>query len=119
MQRIHPVTAATCRPHYGKPVLIYLTDGTEVTGILSRVQGSKLFLNEHIAAVPPAEQTITMRKKAKTGAKIHALKKAPSAGKNAPLVAAPQQAAGPSYEYGYGAPVAFDVSSIGALILLV
>lgn len=121
MQRIHPVTAENCRAHYGKPVLLYLTDGTEVTGVLSRVQGGRLILNEQAAAGQAAKTVTLKKKKAKTKAKIHALKKSPVAGNSAfsssaPLLADPF--AQPSYAYGYGAPMAFDVAMIAALFVL-
>ncbi|OPH56155.1 hypothetical protein BC351_28710 [Paenibacillus ferrarius] len=46
MQPIHPITAKSCRSHCGKPVLIYLNDGSQIFGILSRLDKNNLILNE-------------------------------------------------------------------------
>ncbi len=48
MQPIHPITDKTCRNLYGKPVLIFLNDGSEIYGILSRIEKNKLFLNDDV-----------------------------------------------------------------------
>jgi small nuclear ribonucleoprotein (snRNP)-like protein len=46
MQPIYPITDKTCRSLYGKPVLIFLNDGSEIYGVLSRIEKNKLILNE-------------------------------------------------------------------------
>ncbi|SDO81913.1 hypothetical protein SAMN04487897_12355 [Paenibacillus sp. yr247] len=46
MQPIHPITQKTCQGLYGKPVLIYLNDGSEIYGVLSRIEKNTLILND-------------------------------------------------------------------------
>jgi small nuclear ribonucleoprotein (snRNP)-like protein len=46
VQPIHPITEKTCRSLYGKPVLIYLNDGSEIYGVLSRFEKNTLILND-------------------------------------------------------------------------
>ncbi|GGA06954.1 hypothetical protein GCM10008018_60980 [Paenibacillus marchantiophytorum] len=46
MQPIHPITEKSCRSFCGKPVLIYLTNGSEIYGVLSRLEKNSLILNE-------------------------------------------------------------------------
>ncbi|UKS27275.1 hypothetical protein LOZ80_38575 [Paenibacillus sp. HWE-109] len=46
MQPIHPITEKSCRSFCGKPVLIYLINGSEIYGVLSRVEKNSLILNE-------------------------------------------------------------------------
>jgi small nuclear ribonucleoprotein (snRNP)-like protein len=50
MQPIHPITDKTCRSLYGKPVLVFLNDGSEIYGILSRIEKNKLFLNDDVTS---------------------------------------------------------------------
>ncbi|TBL67923.1 hypothetical protein [Paenibacillus thalictri] len=45
MEMIHPVVEEHCRAHYGKTVLVVLNDGTQIPGVLSKVEGGKLYLN--------------------------------------------------------------------------
>lgn len=51
MQRVYPITEETCSALYGRPVLVYLKDGSEVTGLLSRVEKGRLILNDFSAGV--------------------------------------------------------------------
>lgn len=46
MYPIYPIHEETCKPHYGRPVLVVLQDGTRHMGILSKLEGGKLILNE-------------------------------------------------------------------------
>ncbi|WNR45526.1 hypothetical protein [Paenibacillus roseipurpureus] len=45
MQSIHPIDVNNCRNLIGKTVLLYLTNGLEFHGTLSRVEKNKLILN--------------------------------------------------------------------------
>ncbi|TDF91844.1 hypothetical protein [Paenibacillus piri] len=45
MRHIHPISEASCREHYGKPVLVILKDGGEIAGILTKVGPDTLVLN--------------------------------------------------------------------------
>jgi small nuclear ribonucleoprotein (snRNP)-like protein len=45
MRPIHPINEATCREQYGKPILVVLKDGGELTGILTGYGNGKLILN--------------------------------------------------------------------------
>lgn len=67
MQPIHPITDKTCRSLYGKPVLIFLNDGSEIYGILSRIEKNKLFLNDDVtttlnSATKKTKKTISKSK---------------------------------------------------------
>ncbi|CAG7649007.1 hypothetical protein ACFQI7_27135 [Paenibacillus allorhizosphaerae] len=67
MKAIYPISAEKCRPFYGKPVCIFLKDGSEIFGTLSRVDGQKLILNEGpatAAAKAKASKTAVLSKKA-------------------------------------------------------
>ncbi|MCZ8522844.1 MULTISPECIES: hypothetical protein [Paenibacillus] len=46
MKRIHNICEEECKPHYGKPVVLLLRDGSEIYGTLSRISDGKLVLNE-------------------------------------------------------------------------
>ena len=56
MQRIFPVTEEACRPHCGKPVVVYLQDGTEIHGMLSRVENGQLILNDDAVAAASSKK---------------------------------------------------------------
>jgi hypothetical protein len=62
---IQPVTEENIRLYYGYPVMVVLRDGTEHIGILSRVGGGKLILNEQSIAE-------TTGKKGKRNARVKA-----------------------------------------------
>jgi len=42
---IDPVTEKQCKAYYGRPVYVMLHDGTQIIGILSKLDGGKLYLN--------------------------------------------------------------------------
>ncbi|OAS15435.1 hypothetical protein [Paenibacillus oryzisoli] len=46
MQPFHPITAKSCKNLIGKPVLVYLTNGLEIYGIVSRVEKNKIIIND-------------------------------------------------------------------------
>lgn len=46
MFNIDPITEESCKPHYGKQVVIFLHDGTEIYGVMSRVKNGQLILND-------------------------------------------------------------------------
>lgn len=66
MERIFPVTEQTCKAHCGKPVLIYLYDGSEIYGVLSRVENGRLILNDTVAEVSGSSKKKPRGKTAKT-----------------------------------------------------
>ncbi|CAN7293174.1 hypothetical protein LJR153_001517 [Paenibacillus sp. LjRoot153] len=47
MQPFHPITEKSCKNLVGKHVLVYLTNGSEIYGIVSRVEKNKLILNDN------------------------------------------------------------------------
>jgi hypothetical protein len=51
MQRIFPITEKSCIALCNKPVLIFLNDGSEIYGMLSRVEKGKLILNDQSSGV--------------------------------------------------------------------
>jgi small nuclear ribonucleoprotein (snRNP)-like protein len=46
MRPIYPICEATCKEHYGKPVVIFLKDGGELSGVLSGFENGQLILND-------------------------------------------------------------------------
>ncbi|SDE15862.1 hypothetical protein SAMN02799630_04854 [Paenibacillus sp. UNCCL117] len=71
MKRIYPVTEEDCKPHCGKPVLVLMQDGTEIYGVLSRVEGGKLYLGtEEGGAEATVETKAASRARAKANKKL-------------------------------------------------
>ncbi|MGO4270496.1 hypothetical protein AB4Z22_11695 [Paenibacillus sp. TAF58] len=71
MQPIYPITDKTCRSLYGKHVLILLNDGSEIYGVLSRIEKNKLILNDDAnpklsTATKKTKKTISKSKAIKT-----------------------------------------------------
>jgi hypothetical protein len=62
MYIIDPITEESCKPHYGKEVLIFLQDGTEIYGVMNRVENGKLFLNDFSGSDLSTTQTSKKRK---------------------------------------------------------
>jgi hypothetical protein len=50
MQPIHPINEQNIRSLIGKPVLLYLNNGLDVYGIVSRIDKNKLILNDNTPA---------------------------------------------------------------------
>lgn len=71
MQPIHPITEKACKSLCGKPVLLYLNDGSQVFGVLSRFEKNKLILNDEAR---PKLSTKTASKKSKNTAKAKSAK---------------------------------------------
>lgn len=66
MQPIDPITEKACKSLCGKPVLLYLNDGSQIFGVLSRLEKNTLILNEEVG---PTLSGATSKKKSKTAAK--------------------------------------------------
>ncbi|MDU0202953.1 MULTISPECIES: hypothetical protein [Paenibacillus] len=66
MQPIHPITEKACKSLCGKPVLLYLNDGSQIFGVLSRLEKNTLILNEEAR---PTLNSTASKKKRKTTAK--------------------------------------------------
>ncbi|MBA2940643.1 hypothetical protein HZF08_20290 [Paenibacillus sp. CGMCC 1.16610] len=66
MQPIHPITEKACKSLCGKSVLLYLNDGSQIFGVLSRLEKNTLILNEEAR---PTLNSTTSKKKRKTTAK--------------------------------------------------
>jgi hypothetical protein len=80
MKPIHPINEQNCREHYGKPVLVILKDGGEVTGILTDFGKGKLILNgEGRASLGSSDKSVNKRssKKKKGNANVAAYPIAP------------------------------------------
>ncbi|MBP1962665.1 hypothetical protein [Paenibacillus aceris] len=71
MQSIHPITEKTCKSLFGKPVLLYLNDGSQVFGVLSRFEKNTLILNDEAR---PNLNLTTSKKKSKTSTKSKTVK---------------------------------------------
>jgi hypothetical protein len=119
MQRIHPITEESCRPHCGKPVLVILADGTEIQGVLSRVDGGKLYLNDE-----GGDEATLSSKKAKIKS-VRTRNKSRKARKSGGVTAVPPLADDPvPGPYGHPAPflgplLVFDLAFIAALFVLI
>jgi hypothetical protein len=115
MQPLYPVTEENCKPHYGKPVLLFTRDGTEVHGILSRVEGQKLYLNEE-AAASASEKVAASKKKVK----LKSVRKAGKAKKRSgtPIVSADVDPFFGPNPQADGTALSFNLSDIGALFVL-
>jgi small nuclear ribonucleoprotein (snRNP)-like protein len=107
MQAIYPITGENCKAHYGKPVLIYLHDGSEIQGIMSRVEKGNLILND----VPPSQIEPTAREN-KMKSKVKRRKK------NAAKASIKAIDSPFDYPNSFGAQ-AIDLTSIAALYLLI
>ncbi|NOU99609.1 hypothetical protein [Paenibacillus planticolens] len=66
MQPIHPITEKACKSLYGKPVLLFLNDGSQFFGVLSRFENNTLILNDEAR---PNLNSTTSKKKAKAKTK--------------------------------------------------
>ncbi|MFS0840195.1 hypothetical protein [Paenibacillus sp. 1P03SA] len=105
MQRIDPANSEQIRPHIGSPVLVYLRDGAEIFGILSRLDQGNLILNEEPVVERPSAKTGKKLKVAKTGRK----KSSPPADRESQAVIA--------HSAGYS-PIVLDRKFVAALIAL-
>lgn len=116
MQLIHPITEESCRAHCGKPVLLFLHDGTEIHGVLSRVSEGKLYLNEETGAYASAKAKAS-RKKSKIKV-VHTSKKAGKA-RNAGISNFEDPFMGTAPFFGLAEALVFDLALIGAILVLV
>ncbi|MCP3773862.1 hypothetical protein NLX71_11125 [Paenibacillus sp. MZ04-78.2] len=119
MRPIYPINEEQCRPYYGQPVFIILTDGTELVGTLSRLDNGKLYFNETAASIQsnanaPAKSKQTRAKSSSSGKARVQTKKSDKPRTTAANEALP--APYPNSEL-FGAPFALDIASIGALIV--
>lgn len=129
MQRIHPITEESCRSHCGKPVLLYLNDGTEIQGILSRVSGGKLYLNEEGGDVSAKGRASTKKASIKSGRHGKKAGKSRKTGKIAVYTSYSRPAPGPlgisgfGSEFGpgpfFGPLLVFDLAFIAAIFVLI
>jgi hypothetical protein len=119
MQPLYPVTEENCKPHYGKPVLLFTRDGTEVHGILSRIVGQKLYLNEEAAASAP-EKVVASKKKVRLKSSVRKAGKAKKRSGTPAVSADVDPFFGPNpFEYqAAGTALSFNLSDIGALFVL-
>jgi len=97
MKRIYPVTEADCKPHCGKPVLIVMQDGSEIYGVLSRVEGGKLYLGEEEAQPEAPVKTQTA-----PGSRAKASKKLPGPASRKGKLQAPAAGSVTTSAFPYG-----------------
>lgn len=97
----HPIQAEYCKPLIGQPVCIVLHDGTEHIGLVSRLEGGKIILND----TPGIDISTSKRAKKKPVKKAR---------KNAAAVSAWGYPAFPFF----GPRLALDLASIALLFLL-
>ena len=128
MKRIDPICEGECRPYYGKPVVLILKDGSEVSGVLSRVENGQLILNDFETA--PGSQQLQLelqnaKSAKKTGktARSRVSKKTaaakPEAGRETAQTQAFPAAPYPYPAYGYYRPLIFDLTFILLLFALI
>jgi small nuclear ribonucleoprotein (snRNP)-like protein len=72
MQPFHPITEKSCKNLVGKPVLVFLTNGSEIYGIVSRVEKNKLILNDNRHANTKSSSRSTKPTPTKKGKKKQA-----------------------------------------------
>lgn len=72
MQPFHPITAKSCKNLIGKPVLVYLTNGLEIYGVVSRVEKNKIIINDKQQASTKSSSKSTKPTSAKKGKKKQA-----------------------------------------------
>jgi hypothetical protein len=110
VEPIYPVTAETCSRFAGMPVCVVLHDGTRHYGILSRVEGGKVILNDAPQALTASKKNRKQtNRQVKTSAKNKATSKPASVS-----------------DFGYGNPaffpfggrIALDLAAIAFLFLL-
>ncbi|PYI50872.1 hypothetical protein [Paenibacillus flagellatus] len=126
MNRIDPVTEESCSRFIGMPVCAVLHDGTRHYGVISRVSGGKLILND----TPETSQTSGSVKRSKGKASTSARPKSGKAKKGAPAGQAAISAFPAEVGYGYpypspypypypfGGRIALDLAAIALLFLL-
>ncbi|CAH1209920.1 hypothetical protein PAECIP111891_03441 [Paenibacillus allorhizoplanae] len=78
MQPFHPITEKSCKNLVGKPVLVFLTNGSEIYGIVSRVEKNKLILNDNQQANTKSSSKSTKPTLNKKGKKKQAQPVAPT-----------------------------------------
>ncbi|AFH60058.1 hypothetical protein ACVNS2_05150 [Paenibacillus caseinilyticus] len=114
MKRIHNICEEECKPHYGKPVVLLLRDGTEVYGTLSRIHGGQLILNE--TAENGAAGNVTLnQKKSKKGTAPKAAGKTEASTQAFGPYPGPSPY-GPVYPF---APILLDLALIALLFVLI
>ncbi|WP_426451526.1 hypothetical protein ACP26L_05410 [Paenibacillus sp. S-38] len=117
MKRIHNICEEECKPHYGKPVVLLLRDGTEVYGTLSRIQGGQLILNETAGGGPAEDLTLSRKKtKARKGSSAKTSAKADAATRAFGGPYPGPSTFGPVYPF---APIALDLALIALLFVLI
>lgn len=121
MLPIHPITEEHCRPHYGKPVFVILTNGSELVGTLSRLEGGKLVLNETEGAKAVTEALA--RKRRRKPAAVRSRRGKATVKENKPEVGAePFDAFGFSGFPGggsFGGPITLDLPQVAMLFAIV
>ncbi|MFD0696055.1 hypothetical protein ACFQZT_18450 [Paenibacillus sp. GCM10027628] len=118
MERIFPVTEQTCKAHYGKPVLIYLYDGSEIYGVLSRVENGRLILNDKVAEVSGSSKKKPKGKTFKTKIKQDTATPQASGPLGVPYGDGDGLYGFPPFEgLGFGAALVIELTAIAALFV--
>lgn len=92
MNLVYPINENDCRKCIGQPVRAVLLDGSECFGVLSRVEGGKIYFNEN-----PHINTKMKTSKKKNKADVKALG---------------------GYPYAFGAAFALDLALIALLFTI-
>lgn len=114
MQIVYPVSKESCKPFCGKPVLIYLHDGAQIQGILSRVEKGRIILNERSTGTSDERRKGRLAKTKNSVKKGRAAKTTVNTGGFSPH----------PYQYGfvhpfpYGPLIDLDLASIAVLFPL-
>jgi len=125
MNRIYPVDEATCTHFVGMPVCAVLHDGSRHYGVISRISGGKLILNESPEASTEGAKIRSAKSKGGSSGKARASKtvknsRSESGGDKAGLSAFPF--AGPypgAFPFApFGNRIALDLAAITLLFLL-
>lgn len=118
MNRIEPINQDTCGRFIGMPVCAILHDGSRHYGIISKVEGGKLILNDD-----PQSSVSSGISKQKKGKAVTSGKSKPSgnSGLNAQTSAFPGPYAGYGpflHPFPFGGRLALDLAAIAFLFLL-
>ncbi|MBD2861694.1 hypothetical protein [Paenibacillus oceani] len=125
MNRIYPVDEATCTHFVGMPVCAVLQDGSRHYGVISRISGGKLILNESPEASTEGAKIRSAKGKGGSSGKARASStvknsRSESGGDKARLSAFPF--AGPypgAFPFApFGNRIALDLAAIALLFLL-
>lgn len=113
---IHPISEDNIKRHCGLPVCAVLQDGTRHYGMLSRVDGGQLYLNEDAPVASEVAFTSDRKKKGKASS---SKKASVSQWFGGPYGYGGFGGYGYGRPFGFGGRIALDIAAIALLFALV